>query len=101
MGRLAPRLAAAAVLGLLASSAVGATARVAVWSDPRLLWADALKKTPSSARAWNNLGMAYLARDEFERASDAFRHALAIDPATPRARENLHELQILCGRRCP
>jgi tetratricopeptide (TPR) repeat protein len=98
--RRSPRLALAGAGLLLALGAAATFARVRVWSDQRALWADAVEKAPASARAWNNLGMAHLSHDEYERARRAFERALAIDPSHSRARENLHELRIVCGRRC-
>jgi Flp pilus assembly protein TadD len=74
---------------------------VGVWSDERALWRDAVAKAPASARAWNNLGMAYFSHEEWAEADAALRRALALDPANPRAQSNLHELAIVCGERCP
>jgi hypothetical protein len=96
----APRAALAGIALLFCLAAASAQARVRVWADARTLWTDAVEKAPSSARAWNNLGMAHLAHAEHEQARAAFERALAIDPSHARARENLHQLRIVCGRRC-
>ncbi len=96
----APARALSAAALLVALGAGFAAARVRVWSDERLLWADAVAKAPASARAWNNLGMAYFVHDEYELAREALGRALAIDPQHPRAAENLRQLELACGRRC-
>lgn len=97
----APLLAPAAALLLLALSGAFSFARVRTWSDERLLWSDAVAKTPGSSRAWNNLGMACFAHDDYAGASAAFRRAIALDPSNARASSNLHELSIVCGKACP
>lgn len=74
--------------------------RVAIWSDPELLWGDAVVSAPMSARAWNNLGMARLAHDRLPEAKAAFEHAIRLEPRNTRAQVNLHHLEILCGRAC-
>ncbi len=96
----APRLATAATALLLAFAAASSFARVRVWSDERALWRDAVAKAPASSRAWNNLGMAYVAREEWEPANAALRRALALDPANGKALENLHALGLVCGAPC-
>ncbi|MBM3395302.1 MAG: hypothetical protein FJY37_11820 [Betaproteobacteria bacterium] len=55
-------------LGALLMLAVLCGQRAAIWGDPLRLWHEATQSAPASARAWNNLGMAHLARDEYAAA---------------------------------
>ena len=54
--------------------------RVKIWSDPRLLWADSVRKAPESARAWNNLGLALWTQGRDREAARAFEESLRLDP---------------------
>ena len=49
----------------------------------------ATKLLPNSASAWNNLGLAYYAKKEPEKAKQAWEKALAIDPSFSDARNNI------------
>jgi protein O-mannosyl-transferase len=74
--------------------------RAWTWSDPIRLWQDATAKAPRCARCWNNLGMAYFARELDPQAADAFRKASLLDPDDARADANLEMVELLCGARC-
>jgi len=50
---------------------------------------DALRHNPRAADAWNNLGWSLAQLGFRKEAADAYRQALAIDPAHDRARNNL------------
>jgi len=56
------------------------------------LWRQTTRIDPGNARAWNNLGWAYLVAGNQEEARQSFRRALAIDPGHDKARRNLHYL---------
>jgi tetratricopeptide (TPR) repeat protein len=56
--------------------------------------------SPGRARAWNNLGYAYALAGDHERARDAYRRALAIDPSHVKARWNLEALSECRGTHC-
>jgi len=87
--RRARRAAVAAgllVAGFLASATIR---RNVLWSDPVLLWSDSVAKSPRKARAQNNLGYALYLRGDFDQAIDRFKTAIALDPATPHAPDNL------------
>ena len=92
-GRLRGRHArSAAVLAgaLLAVAFASATIRRNVlWSDPVLLWSDAVAKSPRKARAQNNLGYALYLRGDYDEAMERFRLAITLDPMTPDAPDNL------------
>ena len=48
---------------------------------------------PASANTWDSLGEAYLAKGDKERAREAYRKALAIDPAFPSSKAALEKLK--------
>jgi tetratricopeptide (TPR) repeat protein len=90
--RVAPRLGAArarpivegiAIVGgmvLLVLAVVVDRARSAVWSDNVRLWQEVVTRSPESRSAYVNLGSAYMAREDYDRAENAFRRAVAITP---------------------
>lgn len=85
---------------LLVATGVGFSAqRVEVWSDARLLWADATEKAPGKARPWVNLGVAWL-HDDPAASARALREALRRDPGNTSARRTLLTLEVLCGPSC-
>lgn len=56
------------------------------------LWEDTVKKSPSNARAYNNLGYAYYLAGHEAEARGAYLKALEIDPEMEHARNNLNML---------
>lgn len=71
------------------------TWRTYVWSDPVRLWQEAVVHAPASSRAWTNLGMAHFEANRYGAAQQAFRTALAIDPANTRVMFNLEMIAAL------
>lgn len=84
---------------VVACGAAWSAQRVTVWSDARLLWADATVKAPGKARPWVNLGVAWLEHDPAASAR-ALREALRRDPGNTSARRTLLTLEVLCGPSC-
>ncbi len=87
-----PRLRVAGGLtlaALIVAAGVFAHERAELWCDPVALWADAVDKCPACSRAWNNLGMARYQAGQADRALDAFRTALRLDPANATAAYNV------------
>ena len=80
---------------LVAAAALLAAATIARNQDYRsevALWSDTVRKSPGSARAWNNLGYAYQLEGRREEARAAYQRALALDPDDLKATINLQGL---------
>jgi len=102
--RVAVRGVAVVLVALtLAAGVVYVRRRTVLWSDARLLWAEAVAGAPLDAGAWNNLGFAHLQAGDDHEAVRAFCRALALDPGSILTRENLSLLRILGEARegCP
>jgi tetratricopeptide (TPR) repeat protein len=84
--RTAALVVAAAVLG------AATLARNPDYRSEVALWSDTTRKSPGSARAWNNLGYAYQLAGRREEARAAYERALALDPEDVKARVNLRGL---------
>jgi tetratricopeptide (TPR) repeat protein len=65
-----------------------------LYEDQRLLWSDAVAKSPNKARAHNNLGYAYALHDDWDRAIDEFRMAARLDPDFIIAQQNLRDAYL-------
>ncbi|TAN42996.1 MAG: tetratricopeptide repeat protein [Nitrospirae bacterium] len=76
-------------LTIVASLSVTAYARNEVWRDEISLWSDVVSKSPNKARGYNNLGSAYLKRQNYDLAIEMFNKALAADPTLALAYYNL------------
>jgi len=68
--------------------------RNALYRDPVLLWSDTVEKSPQKARPHNNLGHAYLLRDDWDRAIEEFRIAAMLDPDYALAQKNLRDAYL-------
>jgi protein O-mannosyl-transferase len=68
-------------------------ARNRVYSSEVALWEDTVKKSPTNARAYNNLGYAYYLAGRETDAREAYLHALEIDPGLEHAMNNLQMLK--------
>lgn len=82
----------AACIGfLLISFLLAATAynRNSVWKSEVSIWADSVKKSPQSARAWNNLGAVYIKQKEPMSSLLAIIRSIELDPSKPDAWNNL------------
>jgi tetratricopeptide (TPR) repeat protein len=85
-----PAYAAAALL--LALLAHATLLRNQIYATEISFWQDTVVRNPYSARAHNNLGMAYALDCRMDDADDEFRRSIALDPQDYRARINLRLL---------
>ena len=83
--RAVAALAALLVLGL----ALATRSRNEVYADEVAFWQDVALKTPTNARALNNLGFAYAQVCRNTEAEHTWQRALEIDPANSKAAVNL------------
>jgi len=60
-----------------------------VWTSEVTLWEDATLKKPKNARAWNNLGGAYIKQKESVKALHALIRSIELDPSKAAAWNNL------------
>ncbi|MEQ8221525.1 MAG: tetratricopeptide repeat protein, partial [Candidatus Eremiobacterota bacterium] len=63
--------------------------RTLVWKDSITLWSDVLKNYPDIVIAWNNRGIAYMEKNEYDRAIDDFDHSIKLDASYGEAYYNL------------
>ena len=93
VGALSPRtVRSAATVALVVALTAATHARNRVWRDELSLWSDSVAKSPGSARAQNNLGLALEAAGRNAAAESAFGAALRDEPAHVFARVNLGRL---------
>ncbi|GIX06443.1 MAG: hypothetical protein KatS3mg115_0846 [Candidatus Poribacteria bacterium] len=69
-------------------------AQLELWKEAALRWQQALELAPEDPRFWNNLAVAYEAQGQLEKALEAYRRAVALDPDRREFRRNL----IRCER---
>ena len=65
------------------------------------LWSDTVRKSPRSARAWNNLGYAHQLEGRNGEACTAYDRALQVDPEYLQARINVLEIRCSPAPRSP
>ncbi|MFZ2198033.1 MAG: tetratricopeptide repeat protein [Thermodesulfovibrionales bacterium] len=81
---------AAALFALIILGLASATyARNILWKDKVILWEDVLRKSPSSSRAYNNLGLAYNEKGLRERAIGMYLRSISANPRFSLAYSNL------------
>jgi protein O-mannosyl-transferase len=76
----------------------GTVMRNYVWRDDYSLWKDAVKKSPASSFARNNLGNAYKDKGDIDKALNEYQTALKIDPWYRSAHNNLGVAYDSLGR---
>ncbi|MGD8395533.1 MAG: tetratricopeptide repeat protein, partial [Candidatus Eiseniibacteriota bacterium] len=76
-------------VALLVFEAAALWHRNRAWRDDETLWNAVLASGRVSAQALNNRGVNLMDRGEFQAAADAYREALALDPAIATAHFNL------------
>ena len=89
---LMPRWRAAALVVATAVLGAATLARNPDYRSEVALWSDTTRKSPGSARAWNNLGYAYQLAGRRDDARAAYERALVLDPEDVKARVNLRGL---------
>jgi len=60
-----------------------------VWTSDGTLWMDIAAKSPNKARGYNEIGLHYINAHEYEKALEAFKRLLALDPYLPTVYTNL------------
>ena len=68
---------------------VGIITRNNVWQDSFNLWSDTVEKSPDSAMAHDNLGLAYASRNQLDKAIAEHQTALRLQPNNIEAYNNL------------
>ena len=77
--------------------AVGTMNRNLVWKTTESLWSDVISKSPNNARAFNNLGLVYKERKQYEKADELFQRALIADKNYTAVYYNLGDVQYGLG----
>jgi tetratricopeptide (TPR) repeat protein len=95
-GAARPALVAGALLLLGAGWA--SLRRADLWRDEIRLWSDTVRKAPTSALAWNNLGAARREAGDVSGAAAAFSQAILLDPTDRTPRFNLLALEMTSFR---
>ena len=57
-----------------------------------------LQQNPKSVEGYNLLGVLYIGEKDYEKAQDAFQHALTVDARSVRTRNNLANMYVAEGR---
>lgn len=63
--------------------------RASLWSDTFLIWTDAIEKSPSKARPYNNVAHFLVGKKEFAKAVPYLEKSLALLPSYPPAHSNM------------
>lgn len=93
-----PRVSFILVVLLLSVPLVALTRqRNTVWKDDLSLWSDTAAKTPNSARAHLNLGLAYYTRRRYDEAEASYKRALSLAPRYHYVHTNLALLKEIRG----
>ncbi len=90
--------ASAKELAGLASSRGNVWARLGDPGRAAALYREWLESWPTDFSAWNNLGAAYLQLNQWDKALDAFEHAIALRPDFALARLNRARVWKITGR---
>jgi tetratricopeptide (TPR) repeat protein len=98
---LMPRWRAAAMVVAAVVLGAATLARNQDYRTELTLWSDTTRKSPGSARAWNNLGYAYQLAGRREEACAAYARALQLDGEQLRARINAGVLRCTPAPRSP
>jgi tetratricopeptide (TPR) repeat protein len=71
--------------------------RAGVWHDSFSLWGDVLQKKPNSYMAYDNMGFAYMKKEEYKAAERCFLKALQFNPDDAKAMANLGRIYLQGG----
>jgi len=71
--------------------------RNSIWKDPQTLWQDVINKSPNNARAYNNLGVVFKDRGEFDKAIEQFEKSLNANRNYTAVYFNLGDVQYRLG----
>jgi tetratricopeptide (TPR) repeat protein len=82
---------------IVALLSVGTYARNIIWKSPQTLWEDVLIKSPGNSRAYNNLGVVFKDRGEFDKAIEQFEKSLKADRNYTSVYFNLGDVQYRLG----
>ena len=93
----ADRIMARACAGLALVCAVFTGLRIHDYRSESALWEATRIDSPTKARVWNNLGVAYLVEGRPDLARAALSHALTLDPGFMRAQLNLERAEHALG----
>lgn len=80
IGRLPRRISTPFLLVVVSLCSIVTIQRNHIWKDEYTLWKDAVDKAPYSARAHDNLGLAYINRREHEKAIAEFNKTIELQP---------------------
>ena len=59
-----------------------------LWQEALYRWRRAVEIDPSYAAAWNNLGIAYEHKGQFDDAREAYEKSLELEPLNPMIQQN-------------
>jgi tetratricopeptide (TPR) repeat protein len=82
---------------VIACFAALTAARIPVWSGPERLWADSVAKAPYSHVAHGSLGEAYADAGDLDRALEAYRTAVRLQPKAGRDFFNIGFIEVRRG----
>ncbi len=68
--------------------AVACFLRVDVWKNSISLWTDVIEKNPGIAVGWNNRGMVYYDKGDYDKALSDFNESIRVQPTHPDAYNN-------------
>lgn len=97
MAAFRPRLAVAAVAGLVVVLGALTVVRNRVWATPETLWRDAVAKSPGKARPHMGLGVAYGQAGRWREARHHLERAVALAPTSSQAWTNLGNVELSTG----
>lgn len=83
---------------IMVSLSTATCLRNTIWGDARTLWADTVKKSPRSFKAWNNLGAGHLESGELKQAEECFRRCLELQPFYQHSMLNLSQCLMALNR---